>query len=467
MLGEIIHRMKSDAQRSAPLSHFGGTIRVAACTAFLLTIVSPSLAHAQARSNKNVRTWAWADEIVQPKTNAITRPTKKGLSSREVARQLLLAARKAAEGGKLDVAEQLALRAEAMHNSNLAGGSEGWDPTEQTPNSFLRQLQAARARQLPEKAANPAATLRAPQKLADADSTVPQENGIAPPPPELSDAEEEGLPQSIATSRGRTPNNRTFDGEPKFGWSAKPDVDFPRPPAITADLDETGEADEDPVAISRPSRHLDDAHPARVTVPQPRAGRSKNSTGKARTTFDDESEASDETAVAASPRPAAPVTTERIIQIRDPDEDAPQSRFADALIQLLSTTAGLVLGILLLVGARHIIKKKFNADFGFVFRVEHVATGEDGQPLAYPYYPSLMPGMPQLESIPMPTVGPGRNGVAAVLTELPSGFQGDELSPYEEEMQKKEEAENEMMKMVLQQNLSLRQQINSRKGSAA
>lgn len=443
-------------------------IAAAGCIAFFVLLTSTATVSAQSAGNKYVRTWAWADEVVQPKSNAVARKARTSSAGREIALQLLTSARRAAELGKLDIAEQLARRAEAAINAHIAQGGEGWDPAEQTPASFLRQLAAAKQQHEQERQADSRANRKS---VPSADIVGLEDESAAPPPPQLSDEE---LAQSARMARRkeiaqpRIGDSESFKDEPDFNWSAKPSVDYPAP-AVTADLEPEdthhghGEAVARPIAAPAAPKRV--VHKAKTQVnarpTQPRIADNVVPANEPNRLRDAAA-----AGAAAATKPAAPVMTERIIQLRDDSaNEPPRSVFADAIVQLLSTAAGLILGIVLLGGVRLYLKRKYNADFGFVFRVEHIATDEDGMPISYqyPYHPAMGHG----ETLPMPTAGPGRNGSGAVLCELPMGFQSDDVSPYEEELQKQEEAENEMMKLVLQQNLALREKIGSRKESAA
>ncbi len=404
--------------------------------------------YAQVRTNRNVPTWTWADEVVQPQSNIATPKNKPNVGSptRVIIRQLIRQAREAASQGKLDAAESLAKRADLLLKEATATDPDAWDASEQPPASFLRQLAEFRSRQVPQPA------LPKPTAEKDPESAVAKPDSIAPAPPalelgELEKAEDplEGDYPELApqTKTDQAATHKPHDLSPQHGLH----------PHLAGEAGARS-------ARSTAARHAKNGADGSGDESTSIDGDSSEAFAPPAASSEHNLDSADDRTVAAAPPP--PVT-ERIIQIQDSPEKSSSSMLAAAMVHLLSTAAGIVLGILVLVGVRTFLKRQYNADFGFVFRVEHVATGEDGAYLPYPFFPGMQAGEP----LPMPTAGPGRAGVAAVLTELPAGFQSDEISPYEEQLRKEEEAENEMMKLVLQQNLELREALGGRNDMAA
>jgi len=297
-------------------------------------LLTPASVWAQAKSNKNVRTWSWADEVVQPGSNVISRQVRTNGAMREITRQLLREARRAAERGQFDSAEKLALRAEALLKAATAAGQDAWDSADQTPSSFLRQLAAARLRQMPlmpRKEPVPAADELAETELE------------APPPPVLNDPLDppaESTPQRGHQGRSRPHDGHTFANQTALDWSANPTIATPSLREQSGAFDAAEVADD-----------FDDwdSPPAAQVARTNQAAEGGSGSPKARPA----KPAADQVAAAASPAAPAPtVVTERIIQVRDENEPPQRSLFASALAQILSTATGLVLGILVLVAAR-------------------------------------------------------------------------------------------------------------------
>lgn len=393
----------------------------------LVLPVGGAMAQTPARSNKNVRTWTWAKDVVQPDVNSISRLQRPQRSYQQISRQLLAEARRAAESGELQAAIELARRADALVTIARQTSLTVWDSAEQSPASFLRQLELVHRQRLREAEIPRRQVNERPGRVS-----LSQGNPPAP---------RRWRSNPFSTS-GPTRGPAHGDEPALENWTAVGSEPVGKETAVAENrriVD--GEAKSDDVRERASSDRAGVATDSAATSVVP-SGEKKNETRP------------DGIAHGNSPSPTVPATPlvhDRVVQIA-PSANTPQrSMWTDALVQLFSTAAGLILGIVLLVAVRAFIKRQYGADFGFIFRVEHVNAG--GAMWYAPDESGILP-------FPTPKMDSGRDGAGAVLNDLPEGFVSDELSPYEQELRAAEEAEKEMMKFVFEKNLELRDELD-------
>lgn len=310
------------------------------------------------------------------------------------ARQLLSESRKLAAEGKIDAAIQLAERADTLTRVASRTTPAKWPAYEQTPGAFLAELRTFQAQQSPALPVARSESLEPTARKPFQPLVLDENPAKEPKSPTAGTIAKKPLPTQEADSadgRGKSPyqllpfevaapdSKRTLDGQfennpivpiPPFGDSDESVLPFvdstPNVPnTIVTEPPAWRPLDEQPIVDSTESPVVIDNSIGIEPIPEsdflaaPIAGTAAPS-NDATTDATGLVAASGLSQNAANKDGSQPASIDKA------------SLWTMALIQTISTFAGLLLGLIVFVVARFFILKRYGERLGWVLRVEHV-----------------------------------------------------------------------------------------------
>ena len=395
-----------------------------------------------------------------------------------MARQLLGESRKLAADGKIDAAIQLAERADTLMRVASKTTPARWPDGQQTPGRFLAELRAFQAEQAPAIPAAPRdPDTRNPPKPF---SPLVLDNG-ASEPSDFGKPEKSIGKRPVTTGQPPARNNQQTSPYQLLPF----EVAVPRPHEATDDFRKENQAQRIPSIVESFPTTNDSVLPfvgsspiaPKTIVTEPPAWRPLDEQPIAETSAPNSTkdESVDIEPVAESEFLALPITqfdsqSRNSANADDSLAAAPSqigggtqqasldkaSLWTMALIQTISTFAGLLLGLIVFVGARFFILKRYGEKLGWVLRVEHV-NGSNTIPF------DAAKSQPQNETEENESHG-------ASFEDAPFPFRvvgATYADEKEAEEQREREREQALLKHVFEQNLELQNQLAGLEESAA